>query len=226
MRRVASYALELAHAAGLEEHEARAVERVALFHDIGKIHAALFDIVHEGARLTADDRAAIATHPQRGADVLAPLEPFYPDLAEGVLSHHERWDGSGYPRGLAGARIPITARIVAIADSFDAITHARRYSDGQSLDVARSAILKGRGSQFDPTLVDLFLDPEVQVRLHEPAPERAPGRRERRRGAEPVAPDVTFRWRTRGMQDGAGDGARALAARNGTGEPSAVDRDA
>src|SRR5471032_2660921 len=87
VRRVAAYALIIADAAGLDEHEQHAVERVALFHDIGKIHEALFDIVHEHARLTRAERRAIATHPDRGAEVLAPLAGFYPDLPAGVLSH-------------------------------------------------------------------------------------------------------------------------------------------
>src|SRR4051812_19451142 len=130
VRRVASYALVLADAAGLSDHEKKSVERVALFHDIGKIHEALFDIIHDHRKLTPAERRAILTHPQRGAEVLAPLFGFYPDLPEGVLSHHERWDGSGYPRHLRGRRIPITARVVAIVDTFDAITHRRRYRDG------------------------------------------------------------------------------------------------
>jgi putative two-component system response regulator len=97
VRRVATYALVLADAADLTEHEQRVIELVALFHDIGKIHGALFDIVHDDATLTPADRRAIATHPQRGATVLAPLRGSYPELPEGVLSHHERWDGGGYP---------------------------------------------------------------------------------------------------------------------------------
>ena len=88
VRRVAAYALAIAHRRGLDNAACREVEHVALFHDIGKIHAALFDIVHDEHRLTERDRAEIATHPARGAEVLAPLEPFYPYLAEGVLSHH------------------------------------------------------------------------------------------------------------------------------------------
>src|SRR3954471_22751121 len=100
VRRVAAYALILAHAAQLDSHQQKVVERVALFHDIGKIHEALFDIIHEDTHLTVAERRAIATHPNRGAKVLAPLAPFYPELAEGVLAHHERWDGKGYPNGL------------------------------------------------------------------------------------------------------------------------------
>src|SRR5262249_26180759 len=112
VRRVAACALIIADAAGLDERAKRAVERVALFHDIGKIHEALFDIIHEPKRLTAAERRAVATHPARGAEVLAPLAAFYPELPSGVLAHHERWDGKGYPRGLRGRRIPLEARIV------------------------------------------------------------------------------------------------------------------
>ena len=94
VRRVAQYSLILADAADVDERTQRSIERIALFHDIGKIHEALIDIIHyNDDPLTPDERRKIATHPQRGADVLAPLCAFYPDLAEGVLSHHERWDG-------------------------------------------------------------------------------------------------------------------------------------
>src|SRR5215213_7359371 len=93
VRRVAAYALILGEAAELSEHECKSIERIALFHDIGKIHEALIDIVRDDQPLTPADRRAIATHPAVGAKVLEPLKGFYPDLADGVLSHHERWDG-------------------------------------------------------------------------------------------------------------------------------------
>jgi hypothetical protein len=200
VRRVAAYALILADAADLDERERRSVERAALFHDIGKIDEALFDIIHEPSALTPTERRAIATHPKRGADVLAPLTPFYPDLAESVLSHHERWDGSGYPRGLAGDEIPLTARIVSLADSFDAITHNRRYRDGRNASEAASAIMAARGTQFDPQLVDLMLLPPIferLIRAHREFFRSHPRRSERRVGQEEHnVPDVTFRWRT------------------------------
>jgi HD-GYP domain-containing protein (c-di-GMP phosphodiesterase class II) len=199
VRRVASYALILADAAGLDEHEQRSVERVALFHDIGKIHEALFDIIHDDSELSPQERKAIATHPQRGADVLAPLCGFYPDLPSGVLSHHERWDGAGYPRRLKGRRIPLSARVVSIADTFDAVTHARRYRDGRSVEKASEVILEGRGTQFDPELVDLFVLPPVFARIvatwREVSRWRQPVLTRRTGKDEPDVPDITFRWR-------------------------------
>ncbi|HJQ12112.1 MAG TPA: HD domain-containing phosphohydrolase [Gemmatimonadaceae bacterium] len=200
VRRVASYALILADAAGLDEHTLRSIERVALFHDIGKLHGALTDIFHETAKLTPEERRAVMTHPQRGAEVLEPLSAFYPDLAKGVSAHHERWDGTGYPRCLKGKKIPLQARIVAIADSFDAITHRRRYSAARSLTDAVDAIRKGRGTQFDPQLVDLFLSQQVLDKVEEAMRRAHAPRREgekRRRGEREPVPDVTFRWRTR-----------------------------
>ncbi|HVE79766.1 MAG TPA: HD domain-containing phosphohydrolase [Gemmatimonadaceae bacterium] len=197
VRRVADYALVIARALELDTRAQRAVERVALFHDIGKIHEALFDVVHETHRLTPKQRRAIATHPQRGAEVLQPLCGFYPELPAGVLAHHECWDGSGYPRKLAGTRIPLAARIVALADTFDAVSHSRRYRAGQGIEAAAEVIAKGRGTQFDPELVDLFLLPPVLDDLCRRArAAHRPRRRERRHGEqERFVPDVTFRWR-------------------------------
>lgn len=199
VRRVAAYALVLAHAAGLDEHECSTVERVALYHDIGKINAALFDIVHDHEKLSDKKRALIITHPQLGADVIRPLSAFYPELSEGVLSHHERWDGGGYPRGLKGTEIPLQARIVSFADSFDVITHGRRYERERSVNAARELIAAGRGTQFDPVLTDLFLSEpvfsEIVATYHAAnSPQIAhPDRRDASAAVD--APDITFRWR-------------------------------
>ena len=201
VRRVAEYALILADAIGLDEEKRRAVELAALFHDIGKIHEALFDIVHEPRRLTPAERRAIATHPARGADVLAPIAAFFPELAEAVLAHHERWNGTGYPRQLAGRRIPLAARIVSLADTLDAITHRRRYSDGRAVSEALEIIAAGRGTQFDPQLADLMLLPPVVAqlskaqrkwaRIGQRIPQRADSDETER------APKVRIRWRSR-----------------------------
>ena len=200
VRRVADYALTLANAADADEKLKRSVERVALFHDIGKIDGAISDIVSEDTGLTPDERRAVMQHPRRGADVLRPLATFYPDLPEGVLSHHERWDGTGYPRALRGESIPLEARIVAIADTLDAITQTRSYSHGRSLKAALKIISEGRGNQFDPDLVDLFLSPPVLEEIERSmrranSPRRTHAKR-RRRSPQRSVPDITFRWRT------------------------------
>lgn len=200
VRRVATYALILGEAAGFDEKTLRSIERVALFHDIGKLDEALTDIFHDPAKLTPEERRAVSTHPLRGAEVLAPLSVFFPDLGKGVAAHHERWDGTGYPRGLKGKRIPLTARVVAIADSFDAITHRRRYSHARSFGEAVEAIAEGRETQFDPELVDLFLSPEVLSKIDMAMRKaNAPRKKQtnRRRGAVHPASDITFRWRQR-----------------------------
>jgi HD-GYP domain-containing protein (c-di-GMP phosphodiesterase class II) len=199
VRRVASYALILADAAELDDHDTRSVERVALFHDIGKIHEALFDIIHDHRELTVAERRAVLTHPQRGADVLAPMNGFYPELGRGVLYHHERWNGTGYPRQLKGKRIPLTARIVAIADTFDAVTFHRRYSRGRSVEIARDIIVEGRGTLFDPQLVDLFVLPPIFARIVEAEREvitwSVPVHQRRTGIEEQNVPNISFRWR-------------------------------
>jgi putative two-component system response regulator len=140
------------------------------------------------------------THPRRGADVLQPLATFYPELPLGVLSHHERWDGTGYPRHLKGRRIPLEARVVTIADTFDAITHSRRYSEARSISYAKQVIAEGRGKQFEPDLVDLFLSPPVIDAIEDSIsankkPSKKHGRRNGKKVSDPV-PDLRFRWRT------------------------------
>ena len=201
VRRVAAYSLVIADALGLCDDDRRTVEMASLFHDIGKIDHALYDIVHESRKLTPTERRAIMTHPRKGAEVLAPIAHFHPQLAQAVLSHHERWDGTGYPRHLRGRRIPLPARVVAIADTFDVITHGRRYRNGASPEQAARILLSGRGTQFDPELVDLVLWPPVLAhlvaqmrpteRMSSKPPIRQKGRGRKR------APDIEIRWRTR-----------------------------
>jgi putative nucleotidyltransferase with HDIG domain len=199
VRRVARYALIIADALGIDDGDRRTIELAALFHDIGKIHEALFDIVHDEHRLTPQERREIATHPQRGAEVLAPVAYFHEELAEAVLAHHERWDGSGYPRGVRGRRIPLAARVVTIADTFDAITHRRRYRDGKTAREAADIILAGRGTQFDPELVDLMLVPPVFEEMslaHRQAMSPPTLQHRNADHASTKAPKVRIRWRT------------------------------
>jgi HD-GYP domain-containing protein (c-di-GMP phosphodiesterase class II) len=199
VRRVAAVSLIIADACGLSDHARSSVERVALFHDVGKMHEALFDITHDDHALSAEEREQVATHPQLGANVVAPLSLFYPDLGAGVLAHHERWDGTGYPRGLRGTAIPLAARIVAVADTFDAITHHRRYDTARSTPDAVEVIFAERGRQFDPDITDAFLSPAVQrlvCAAMKPVP-LADSLVDCKRQRTPVhteVPDVAFRW--------------------------------
>jgi HD-GYP domain-containing protein (c-di-GMP phosphodiesterase class II) len=202
VRRVANYSLILATAADLDQRECHAIERVALFHDIGKLDGAVTDIIDISTVLTESERERIRSHPERGAHVLQPLEAFYPELPDGVIAHHERWDGTGYPRGLAGTEIPFSARLVSIVDTFDAITTSRPYSRAKSIEAAAAVIRNARGTQFDPQLVDLFLLPPVLADISKAmkaslSPRRAKHKRRDPRPKKRDTPDINFRWRTR-----------------------------
>ena len=126
----------------------------ALLHDLGKIDGRFFAIVHGHERLTSAQRADMAEHPEESARILAPLEPFHPGILDIVRSHHESWDGSGYPRGLRGAAIPLAARVIAVADTFDAITQARSYKAGRGFDDGLHQLRCGSGTAFDPEVVE------------------------------------------------------------------------
>jgi putative nucleotidyltransferase with HDIG domain len=154
-RRVADLSYALAEAAGLRGRRLRTLRVAALLHDMGKIDDRFFAIVHSRKPLTPEQRAEIRTHPHESAHILAPLEGEHPGLREIVCSHHESWDGSGYPRGLAGRRIPLAARIIAVADAFDAMTQPRKYRGRMSVEEALEELHGDAGSQFDPALVAL-----------------------------------------------------------------------
>ena len=161
-RRVADLSYALGRAAGMHGSELRTLRVAALLHDMGKIDDRFFDIVHSRKPLTKQQRARIKGHPHESAHILAPLEPEHPGLRRIVSSHHECWDGSGYPAGLAEDDIPLGARIIALADAFDAMTQPRKYRDALPLDEALAELRKGSGTQFDPDLVDLACRPALR----------------------------------------------------------------
>jgi HD-GYP domain-containing protein (c-di-GMP phosphodiesterase class II) len=133
----------------------------SLLHDMGKIDDRFFHIVHSRGPLSEEERTEMEFHPHLSARILEPLEPIHPGIAGIVASHHECWDGTGYPRGCGGEEIPLGARIIAIADAFDAMTQPRAYKDGMPVNEAFEQLKKGAGRQFDPTLVELVHTPAV-----------------------------------------------------------------
>ena len=128
---------------------------MGLLHDIGKIGIP-DEIIHKSSGLTDEEYQTIRQHPVIGAHILETIEEM-PHLSIGAHYHHERFDGTGYPDGLHGYEIPEQARILAVADSYDAMTSTRTYHGVKPQDYARSEIEKGRGTQFDPVMADAML---------------------------------------------------------------------
>ena len=153
--RVARYATTVARTLGIEEPALGAVERGALLHDLGKV--AIPDaVIHKPGPLTDDEFAIMRSHAQVGHDIAVTV-PFLRSAAEIVLATHERYDGKGYPRGLAGDTIPIGARIIAVVDVFDALTSTRVYHDAVCVASANAELVRGAGTHFDPTVVAAWL---------------------------------------------------------------------
>jgi putative nucleotidyltransferase with HDIG domain len=153
--RVALYATEIARAMQLDEETVQVVNRGAMLHDLGKL-SIMDTILRKPERLTADEFTLIKAHPVVGERILKPLR-FLAREACAVRHHHERYDGNGYPDGLSGDSIPLAARIVTVADVFDAVTSNRPYRTALPVEAAREEIVRGRGTHFDPQVADAFL---------------------------------------------------------------------
>jgi putative nucleotidyltransferase with HDIG domain len=152
--RVAAYGLLLAEAVGLASVDKQELEFGFLLHDIGKV-AVPDAILFKPDKLAAEEREVIETHPVRGAEILRDID-FLADARDVVRHHHERWDGSGYPDGLSGEEIPLTARVFAIADVLDALTTDRPYRRAGTFAQAREEIVSSAGTQFDPSLIEVY----------------------------------------------------------------------
>jgi hypothetical protein len=150
-----AYTLALAKIYGVPEEDLEDIARGALLHDIGKIGVP-DAILHKPAALSDAEWEVIRKHPEWGKQILEGI-PFLQLPAEMVLTHHERWDGGGYPQGLDGENIPVGARLFSIVDAFDAITSNRPYRKASDFATARAEILSQRGKQFDPHVVDIFM---------------------------------------------------------------------
>jgi putative nucleotidyltransferase with HDIG domain len=154
-KRVTAYTIALARAMSLNPPEIKVIARGAFLHDIGKM-AIPDDILRKPGSLNEAEQTLMREHCARGYNMLRKI-PFLAEAAEIVYTHQEHFDGSGYPNRLRGEQIPIGARIFAVADALDAITSERPYRKAHSFDVAREEILRCSGSQFDPTVVEVFL---------------------------------------------------------------------
>jgi cyclic di-GMP phosphodiesterase len=154
-KRVTAFTMAIAKEMGLPQDEIRVIARGAFLHDIGKM--AIPDaILRKPGKLEPDEIAIMREHAYRGYQMLKKI-PFLQEASEIVYSHQERYDGTGYPRGLRGEEIPLGARIFAVADTLDAITSNRPYRPAQSLEAARKEIEVWSGRQFDPEVVRTFL---------------------------------------------------------------------
>jgi ribonuclease P protein subunit RPR2 len=152
--RVAAYGLEIARKFPSELILTPELEFGFLLHDVGKV--AIPDaILYKPGPLDDDERALMSRHPVIGSDIVQGIE-FLAEAADVVRSHHERWDGTGYPDHLAGQDIPLAARVFAVADVLDALTTDRPYRPGTSLTFARSMITSDSGTHFDPRVVEAF----------------------------------------------------------------------
>jgi len=154
-KRVTAYTIALAQAIGLESDDLRVIARGAFLHDIGKI-ATPDSILLKRGKLTDEEMSIMKEHCERGYEMVRKI-PFLREAAEIVYAHQERFDGSGYPRGLRGEEIPLGARIFAIADSLDAMTSDRPYRKGTTFSAATEEIARCAGLQFDPQIVEEFL---------------------------------------------------------------------
>ena len=172
-------AMRIAEHLRLTSDELDIVHRGGLLHDIGKI-AVPSAILDKPGRLTPEEMAVVQSHPEVGARILAPIDAYTPILPV-VLYHHERFDGKGYPRGLAGNAIPSLARLVSVADVYDALVSDRPYREGWAPERALAHILDSAGSHFDPLMAEAFAAVEPQLRKW--YVERRAEENERRRGA-------------------------------------------
>jgi putative nucleotidyltransferase with HDIG domain len=154
-KNVARYAANLAVAAGLNEEQVRTIYAAGLLHDIGKISIPE-DILNKTGKLTDEEYGIMKNHVNSSIEMIRHL-PEMDYLVPAALGHHERWDGRGYPRGISGEDIPVSARCLAIADVFDAMTTDRPYRKGLSPEYALEQIRQGAGTQFDPHLAIVFV---------------------------------------------------------------------
>lgn len=171
-RRVRDYAEIIARSAGLGTRDVEHVRRAALLHDVGKIHEKYAPILAKPDKLSPDEWRLMQQHPDDGAELVSTMTRLR-DLIPAIRHHHEQWDGSGYPMALAGEAIPYAARIIALADTIDAMTSERPYRRALTALEVRAELVRCRGKQFDPALVDRLLERSAWEKLFVPARDEA-----------------------------------------------------
>ncbi len=159
-QRVACLARQLAEVMNMSERDIEEINNAGLLHDIGKIAIHEY-LLNKPGKLTDEEFEEVRRHPEIGYRILSSVNDMA-DTAEYVLSHHERWDGAGYPQGLAGEAIPLQSRMIAIADAFDAMTSERSYRIPMTEEAAAQELIRHAGTQFDPVLVRFFVDEVLQ----------------------------------------------------------------
>ena len=155
-RRVAEYSKMIAKCAGKTDEECDEIYIVGLLHDVGKIGIPI-KIINKETKLTDEEYETIKTHTTAGKKILSKIS-MSPNLVLGANYHHERYDGKGYPEGKKGEDIPEVARIIAVADAYDAMASKRSYRDALPQQVIREELVKGSGAQFDPTFAKIMID--------------------------------------------------------------------
>lgn len=153
--RVTEYSIDVAKELGLPQEKIHLLEQAGKLHDIGKIGVS-DDVLHKPGKLNESEWQEVKQHPSVGAELLGYLENFR-EQTESVKSHHERYDGSGYPDKLRGEDIPLLARILSVSDAYDAMTTKRPYRETYSPQQAVRELIKNKGTQFDPNIVDIFV---------------------------------------------------------------------
>src|SRR3989475_311799 len=164
-RRVSEYATAIAREVGLQVKDIDAIRRAALLHDVGKIYEEFAPLLRKQTKLTPEERIVMQTHVVRSAELLSPVTKFKGAIIEAIKHHHENYDGTGYPDGLAGEQIPLGARIIMVADTMDAMTTDRPYRRALTLQYAVGELRKHAGRQFDPRLVELVSKSRAIARL-------------------------------------------------------------
>lgn len=163
-RRVADLTDALAETYGFSGERHARLRIASLLHDMGKIDDQFFQIIHSRDKLSQTQRRRIERHPAESAHILEPLERLHPGITAIVSAHHEHWNGGGYPEGLQGDEIPLEARLISVADVFDAMTQARSYRDPLDPEQALEEICAEAGSKFDPEITRRLREPRVRRR--------------------------------------------------------------